>query len=104
VEPTTCLGIEKAGKMKIGTKNYTMNITNKHMDSGGEDLCACESGIETPCKRFTQMIMEMERVRVEKTTRMVTTLSGFTAVAVERGWMMTVDETYEYVWTHPRGK
>jgi hypothetical protein len=48
------------------------------------------------------MIMEMERVRVEKTTRKVTTLSGFTAVAMERGWMMTADETY--VWTHPRGK
>jgi hypothetical protein len=63
-----------------------------------EDLCACESGIETPCKRFTQVIMEMEQVRVEKTTRKVTTLSGFTAVAMERGWMMTVDETY--VWTH----
>ncbi len=70
----------------------------EHMDSGGEALCARESGIETPCKQFTQMIMEMERVRVEKTTRKVTTLSGFTAVAMERGWMMTTDETY--VWTH----
>jgi hypothetical protein len=44
------------------------------------------------------MIMEMELVRVEKTTRKVTTLSGFTAVTTERGWMMTAEETY--VWTH----
>jgi hypothetical protein len=35
VEPTACHGIEKAGLMKIGTKNYTveMNITKDYVDS-----------------------------------------------------------------------